>query len=436
MKFCDTVPMTKDDRRQTTDQPLPVSTILSRTIGVLVIFGFGFVIGSSGETSAAGMLQAVEARFGNIEDTPAEQLELDALWQAWSLLETKFVATENVPTDADKIEGLIRGLADSYGDPYTQFFNQEELEIFNNSVDGETFTGVGMEVGVREGLLRVVAPLKGSPAELAGLKPDDIIFNIDGEPSAELSIDQAISKIRGPEGTIVTLTILRQGVREPLVIDIARDVIDVPTIRWQELKDDKVFLISIYSFSANLNQDFRDALVAYEKSNAQGLVIDLRNNPGGYLNSAVEIGSWFTDPGQILVKEQSEANSKTPLANNEGKVYRSKGYLSQKTRNQPLVILVNGGSASASEILAGIIKDYNLGEVVGQQTFGKGSVQELIPLEGGNAIKITTARWLTPAGVSISEGGLSPDIEIVDDPDTVEIDEQLQRAIQEVLNRR
>lgn len=408
------------------DQSSRATKFISRLLVLVLIFTIGFAAGSSQSTLAAGLWNSISAKMGDLTGTPAEELDLGTLWQAWSLLDSRFVTSGDLPSEEDLIGGLIKGLAESFEDPYTQYFNQEELERFNESVGGGSFSGVGMEIGETDGFLQVVAPLKGTPAYKAGIKPGDIIISIDEFNAQELSVDEAINLIRGPVGSAVTLTIIRKNIREPITFEITRNNIQVPVI--QTKVADSVFVISLYSFSADLPEKFRAALQEYSRSNTRGLIIDVRNNPGGYLNSAIELGSWFTPGGSVLVREQSGQSG----SSGSEEVYRSKGYELGILEQKPVVVLVNGGSASASEILAGILKDYDQAEIIGEATFGKGSVQELIPLRDGSAIKITTSRWLTPLGVSISEGGLDPDVNIEDNPETDD-DEQLNKAISIIL---
>jgi len=390
---------------------------------VVLLFPVGFAAGSNYGLSSATSLNTIDGETMVVSGTPAQGLDLRPLWQAWSLLESKFVSTEDDPSGQEKVEGLIEGLADAYNDPYTQFFNAEELSRFNEAVEGSSFSGVGMEIGsTDDGLLRVVAPLKNTPAYKSGIKSGDIIMQIDETNALDISVDEAISLIRGPVDTTVSLTVAREGTRQPLIFEIIRQNIDIPVL--QTKVQDDVFIIEVYTFSADLGDKFRDALKEYEASKSTGLIIDVRNNPGGYLQSAVELGSWFTDNNEILVREKSERS-----VTEKERLYRSKGYQLDKLSDYQVVVLVNRGSASASEILAGILQDYGQAVVVGENTFGKGSVQELIPLDNDSAIKITTARWLTPKGRSISEGGLEPDILIADNPDTIEIDEQLVKAL-------
>ena len=395
-------------------------------VSLILIFTFGFLFGSNRDLSAANALDKLQV--STAAGTPAEDINLDTLWQAWSLLESKFVTTQNEPDLEVKIQGLIDGLAESYGDPYTEYFTPEELASFNENVDGGSFGGVGMEVGETDGgLIRVVAPLRDSPAQKAGIMSGDVILSIDGINVLNSSVDEAINLIRGEVGTEVELTLARESEREPLVVTVIRDDIQIPVLQTQI--NDGVFIIEIYTFSADLPNRFRQALREYSESGATGLIIDVRNNPGGYLNSAIELGSWFADAGEILLREKSER-----LGESDEKLFRSKGYELGILNERPIVVLVNQGSASASEILAGILQDYDLAEIVGEQTFGKGSVQELIPLQDGSAIKITTSRWFTPKGSSISEGGLTPDVVISDDPETAEVDEQVVAAIEILTN--
>lgn len=404
-------------------------SILPQLLSIFLVFVIGFGVGTYKDSLAAGSMDQFRFLFGDLDGTPAEVLDLEPLWQVWNLLETRFVTTDSEPTAQEKVEGLIRGLADSYNDPYTEFFNEEELLRFNENLEGSSFSGVGMEIGLtKDGLLRVVAPLPETPADRAGIKAGDIIMKIDDTNALDISIDEALSLIRGPEGSQVELTIAREGERQPLVFAVTRNTIDIPILRTRI--EDEVFIISLYSFSVDVNDKFRDALNQYRDSDTRGLIVDLRNNPGGYLNSAVELGSWFVSAGEVLVREKSER-----IGADGEKLYRSKGYHADILSKKPVVVLVNQGSASASEILAGIISDYEVGTVVGEPTFGKGSVQELVPVKNRSAVKITTARWFTPSGVSISDNGLEPEVVIKDDPATVDIDEQLELAIQEILSK-
>lgn len=328
--------------------------------------------------------------------------DLLEFWKVWDLLEEKFaVSSTSVSlSDEDRVRGAIEGLVSSYDDPYTVYLPPEDAEKFDQNIAGN-FSGVGMEVGLRNGLVTVIAPLPDTPAERAGIVAGDVITKIDEKTTEKMSIDEAVSLIRGEKGTSVLLQIYREGETEFLDIAVVRDTINVPTVKYEQLNDS--FSIAIYSFNAVAETQVAEALEVYEKSNAKSLIIDLRGNPGGYLQSAVAIASYFLPAGKVIVKEEFSDS-----ALNE--VFRSRGRQAHTFNPQNLVVLVDNGSASASEILAGALKDHKVATIIGSQTFGKGSVQELVKLDDGSSLKVTVARWLTPNGASISEGGLAPDI--------------------------
>lgn len=330
--------------------------------------------------------------------------DLTEFWKVWDLLEEKFAtgSTTKDVSDEERIRGAINGLVDSYDDPYTVYFPPEDAESFNETIAGN-FSGVGMEVGLREKLITVIAPLSGTPAEKAGIIAGDVIVRIDEESTEDMRIDEAVSLIRGEKGTVVKLQIYREGEKEFIDISITRDTIDIPTVKTELIG--KTFIISLYSFNAVAEAKVQAGLKEYLDSGADKLIVDLRGNPGGYLQSAVAIASYFLPAGKVVVKEEFGESSRDD-------VFRSRGRQIQLFTPQNLVVLVDGGSASASEILAGALKDHGVATIIGSQTFGKGSVQELMGLNGGGSLKVTVARWLTPNGTSISKGGLSPDIVI------------------------
>jgi carboxyl-terminal processing protease len=349
-------------------------------------------------------------------------------WEVWKLLDEKYVITkdqEATTTAQDRVWGAIQGMTDSLGDPYTVFLPPEDTKDFEENISGN-FQGVGMEIGIKDGILSVISPLKGSPAEKAGLKTGDKIITIDGEPALDLSTDQAVKLIRGAQGTIVKISVLREGNSKPIDFEIMRAVIDIPTVE-TEIKED-VFVISLYNFYAQAHSKFNEALKEFIKSKKQKLILDLRGNPGGYLDVAVNMASWFLPLGKPVVREDF---GDTRAEN----IYRSKGY-DIFTDNLKMVILVDGGSASASEILAGALQEYNIAKLVGTKTYGKGSVQELVPVTKDTSLKVTIAKWLTPYGKSISEGGLTPDFEVkITEADyKADKDPQMDKAI-EILSQ-
>lgn len=395
---------------------------------ILVLFlGLSFVLGVSfGQKypNSAGLFS--DNTINRINDTSSttEVVDMQPFWQVWKLLDEKYVATKKVvstTTPQDRIWGAIQGMTNSLGDPYTVFMPPTDATEFKESIEG-SFEGVGMEIGVKDGALSVVSPLKGSPAEKAGIKTGDKIITIDGKPSLDLTTEKAVKLIRGPKGTTVKIGVLRNGGAKPLNFEIVRAVIDVPTIK-TEIKGD-VFVISLYNFFAQAQTQFNDALKDFVSSGKTKLVLDLRGNPGGYLDSAVNMASWFLPLGKPIVREDFGGN----IGEN---VYRSKGYDIFK-ENLKMIILVDNGSASASEILAGALQEYNIAKLVGVKTYGKGSVQEFLSITKDTSLKVTVAKWLTPSGKSISEDGLTPDYEVkITDADVkAEKDPQMEKALE------
>jgi carboxyl-terminal processing protease len=293
--------------------------------------------------------------------------------------------------------------------------------MFQDDISGN-FEGVGMEIGVgKEGQLTVISPLKGTPADRAGIRPGDIIIGINETPTDGMTTDEAVKMIRGPKGTEVKFRMLREGT--VIEITVVRAVIDVPTIETEHDTSNGIYTISFYSFTANSAQKFNEALAAFRKTGTTKLIVDLRGNPGGYLDSAVAIASRFLPKGTEIVTEDYKGKR-------ENLVHRSNG-TGGVPEGTEVVILINQGSASASEILAGALQDSGRATLIGTRSFGKGSVQELVEI-GGGALKVTVARWLTPSGRSISDGGLHPDIEVertLEDFDAGR-DPQMDRAVQ------
>ncbi|NDE68139.1 S41 family peptidase [bacterium] len=363
----------------------------------LVIFGLGVSAGrhSSSESEIMANHPAVNASLVTDE-------QFAPFWKVWSILNDRYVAaTTSATSTQEKIYGAMRGLAASEGDPYTMFFPPVENATFKEDITGN-FEGVGMEIGIKDGVITVVAPIKNSPAERAGVRTGDKIIKINGTSTADFAVEQAVKRIRGPKGTTVTITIYRDGVEGTLEKKITRDIIDIPTIETE--KKDGVFIIHFYSFTSQSPDLFRGALREFIASNSNKLIIDLRGNPGGYLDAAWDIASWFLPPGKVVVTEDFGKKA-------EPNIYRSKGY-NIFNSNLKLAILVNGGSASAAEILAGALHEHGIATLVGTKTFGKGSVQELIPITSDTSLKVTIARWLTPEGHNLSHDGLVPDVEV------------------------
>ncbi len=378
---------------------------------------------------SAGIMAGKHVTFGDVrahkEDVGVPQdIDLAPLWTAWSLLEEKFVPLSGAKITAkeDRVWGIIEGLANSYNDPYTVFLSPEKAASFEEDISGE-FGGIGVEIGLRNNVITVIAPLKGTPAEQAGLRAGDSIVEINGTSTQGMTIDDAVNTIRGEVGTPVTLTVAREDENEFLTIEIVRDTIEIPTLE-SELRDDGVFVLSLYNFGGTANREIRNALRTFNESGADKLLIDLRGNPGGYLDVAVEMASWFLPVGKVIVTEDYGDPERAIT-------HRSKGYDIMKD-SWRIAILVNEGSASASEIVAGALQEHGVAVLIGEATFGKGSVQELVDVTETTALKITIARWLTPNGLSISNNGLSPNLEVGFSADDYEvgIDNQFETAIQ------
>lgn len=367
-----------------------------------VLFGVGALGYSFGQKSVRSEKNGVVGLINKTSNT-TETVDFEAFWKTWNIINDRFVPIATTTSDQQKVYGAIAGLAGSLQDPYTVFFPPAEKKEFEEQVSGQ-FEGVGMEVGMKDGIVTVVAPLKGNPAERAGMKTGDKILKIDDTVTAGMTVDDAVRRIRGKQGTIVRLTVYREGVKDPFEVSIIRDKISVPTVEGI-LRDDKVFVIRVHNFSGVVVDQFREALRDFVVSGSTRLVVDLRSNPGGYLEAAVEMASWFLPQGVVVVSEDRGGKG-------TAETFRSKGYDAFGDSIQ-IVVLVDGGSASASEIFAGALRDHGRATLIGTKTFGKGSVQELVPITADTALKLTIAHWLTPNGSSISGNGLTPDYEVV-----------------------
>lgn len=372
---------------------------------VLIIFGALVIIGIS---FLGGVFYGYENRPGvekvlNVagKENPPQLADVDfnLFWDVWSKLEDKYV-------DKDKIDrknlvlGAVKGLVGATGDPYTEFLPPAENKQFQEDIKG-SFGGIGAEIGIRKGTLTIIAPLEDSPADKAGLAAGDKILQVDDKPTADLALDAAVRLIRGTPGTEVKLLVLRDSFDRPKDFKIVRDIIKVKIVTTEKLADG-IFVIKLHHFTENAASEFRKAVQEFADSGSKKLVFDLRNNPGGFLTVAVDITSWFLPAGEVVARER--------FADGSEDLYRSSGY--RYLEDVPIVVLTNEGSASASEIVAGALRDVRGIKLVGAKTFGKGSVQEVMPLQGGSSLKVTIAKWLTPKGVEINGIGLEPDVKV------------------------
>lgn len=366
---------------------------------------------------------------------PADKQNLDfsLFWEVWDRLEKNYIDKKALDRN-QMVLGAIQGMVASLGDPYTAFLKPSENKELKEDLNG-SFEGVGIQLGYKENQLAVIAPLTGTPAYKAGVKAGDLILKIDDQPTTGISADEAMRKIRGPKGTKVKLSLMHTDEKEPYEVEIVRDTIVVPSVEVEFVTTEtqkrteaqKVIAhLKLMKFGDRTAEEWDKAVgeIANHKPSVSGVILDLRNNPGGYLTGSVFIASEFVGSGVIVQQEHANGTKETFSVNRPGRIL-----------NQPLVVLINEGSASASEIVAGALQDYKRAKIVGTKSFGKGTIQEAEDLPGGAGLHITTARWLLPQGGSIDKKGITPDNEVKDDPKTSEIDEQLQKAI-EVLGVR
>jgi len=375
---------------------------ISFALVAVIAFSAGLVMGNNGSTPAS-VISRIPIVGDGLDATPDNSVDFTDFWKAWNALDSNFVithASSTLPSTKDRLFGAISGLASSYGDPYTVFFPPKEAKEFADTISG-SFAGVGMEIDIKDSVLTVIAPLKGTPAEKAGIKAGDQIAAIDGKSTDGLAVDEAVSKIRGPVGTVVNLSIIRAG--ELLNIEITREIIQVPETEDGLDAESGVYHIALYEFTSNSADLFDQAFDRFKTTGSKKLIIDLRGNPGGYLDAAVDIASHFIPKGATVVTE--DFDGKAP-----SQPHTSIGYNDTPTGTK-IVVLIDGGSASASEIFAGALQDTKIATLIGTKSFGKGSVQSLMDLDGGS-LKITVARWVTPAGHWIMGNGVTPDIEV------------------------
>lgn len=371
-------------------------------LGVLVGAGGMFVGLELTEDPAPKEAEAIPT-FGNVfqsEEEQASEIEgFDKFKQALELISTKYV--EDVDEE-ELLEGAIQGMLSTLEDPYSVYMDKETAAQFSQSLDS-SFEGIGAEVGMQEGRVTIVSPFKGSPAEKAGLQPNDQIVSIDGENVEGLDLHETVLKIRGKKGTKVAIEVVRPNTREKLTFDVVRDEIPLETVfgSTKDYQGKKVGYIQITSFSENTAKDFKETLTKLEKDNIEGLVLDVRGNPGGYLQSVEEILKEFVTKDQPYIQIQER--------NGDKKRYFST--LSEK-KDYPVSVLIDKGSASASEILAGALKEASGYDIVGVTSFGKGTVQQAVPMGDGSNIKLTLYKWLTPEGNWIHKKGVEPTIKV------------------------
>lgn len=401
------------DEKRSSKAKFAIAIIISIVLLTLV-FGVGMIVGFKRRPAIEKMANVLSKET----DKPAA-VDFSVFWEVWAKLQEKYVDKDK--TDPQKQTwGAVSGMVKSLGDPYTVFLPPAETKQFQEDLKGE-FGGIGTELGMRKGVITVITPLKGSPAERAGIKAGDKIIKVDDTVTADFTLEQIVQLIRGEKGKPVRITILRDSLEEPKEFTIIRETIVIPTIETKTLSDG-IFYIHLFNFNESSTREFRNAVKEFMNTGSGRLALDLRGNPGGFLHAAVDIASWFLPAGEIVARER--------FADGSEDEYRSSGR--RILEKIPVVVLINQGSASASEILAGALRDKRKIKLVGEKSFGKGSVQELVNFDKGASLKVTIAKWLTPSGHTLEGEGLEPDIKVeIKKEDTDEgRDPQLDKALE------
>lgn len=404
-------------------QPTHRSRLWLAALALFLAFAAGIVIGRAWQVRSAIVTDTGAVDIVRVMDlygaTRTDAVAFEQFWTIWDKIKEKYV---DQPVDeVELFYGALQGVVKGLEDPYSLYFPPKKAKEFAKDLSG-AFEGIGAEIGIRDGQLVIIAPLPSSPAEQAGIKPGDKIFRIDDEDTIGMTIAEAVLKIRGERGSIVTLTVTQNGFDSLREVSVVRDTITVPTVDW-EMKEDAIAYVRISYFNQDTWQEFDKAIRELLRQSADGVVLDLRSNPGGFLETSIAVASEWVPYGPI-VREKGRDDNET--------VHSTVG--SHRLTDMPTVVLVDGASASASEIVAGALQDYDAATVVGQKTFGKGSVQDFEVFPDGSALKLTIARWFTPKEQQIDQEGIAPDIVIeemfveTDDSDDV-IDIGLQEAI-------
>ena len=408
------------------------ATIAGAFVAMILLagaFSGGFIVGHL--SPARGQLPVINDLnpFNTNTDPTSEQQaatpgELQTLfvpfWEAWNIVHEQFV--DQPVDDTVLMQGAIRGMMEALGDDYTYYMEPQVFESETLSLQG-SYEGIGAYVDVEGDYLTIISPIEGSPADEAGLQPGDKIIAIDGEDMTGVAPEEVRQKVLGPDGSEVTLTIAREGEQGPLEFVITRSKIVISSAEGRML-DDGIGYVDINTFGDNTTQELRQALDELMAQNPRGLIIDLRNNGGGYLSTSIEVSSEFIEDGVVLYEQFGDGRREEYSATGNG-----------RATEIPLVVLINEGSASASEILAGALQDYDRAKLVGMQSFGKGSVQIRQPLSNQGAARVTIAKWLTPDERAIEDVGLTPDVivEMTQEDFDAELDPQLDAAVETLL---
>ncbi|MCR4263365.1 MAG: S41 family peptidase [Candidatus Roizmanbacteria bacterium] len=425
------------------DKSVRFSVSLSTIRTVILIVAFSLLSGGGGywlgthEVDVSWEGYTPHAAVINTTAPENQAVDFSLFWEVWDRLEQHYIDEEQI--DPEKmVYGAIKGMTASLDDPYTVFLPPEDNLKAREDLEGE-FTGIGAQLGMKDERIVVIAPLKGMPAEAAGVQAGDFVISVDGVDTFGWTVPEAVEKIRGPKGEKITLSLFREGQDAPFDVEIIRDTIEVPTVETEYADTvaqgtteqepanfkDGIAIIRLHQFGEKTNRQWDEAVNEIIKTcNAgtvacEGVILDVRNNPGGFLDGSVYVASEFLKDGLVVTQEHSSGQSMDYTVNRQGKLL-----------TQPLAVLINKGSASASEIVAGALKVRGRATIVGETSFGKGSVQERIELPHNAGLHVTTAKWILPDGSWINKVGVTPDVEVTDDPNTADVDEQLDKAIE------
>lgn len=391
---------------------------------ILLAFVLGLIVGNGSNPTVKGNLNKQEdGQVFNKKARPeflSKDVNFNIFWETWEIIEKNYV--RQPVSETELLYGAITGSVASLGDLHTVFFDPQTTKEFTEELQGK-FEGIGAEIAIKKDRLTIVAPLPDSPAENAGLRSGDKVYEINGEDTTGISLDYAVSKIRGPKGTEVILTIGRESLEDLQEIEIIRDTIRIQSVKYEVL-DNNIIHLKVRYFNGDTASDFNNAVLEIINKNPRGIIFDLRNNPGGFLETSIEVASEWVEDGVVVYERLSD-----------GKLKKHKAKGRARLKDFPTVVLINEGSASGSEIVAGALQDYGLAILIGEQTFGKGSVQSLFDLSDGSTIKLTTAEWLTPNENTIDGDGIEPDIEIelTEEDFSSDLDPQLDKAIEILL---
>lgn len=389
----------------------------------VVSFGLGLLVGQTivvrkQITNEEGKVEISKVVNLNRSLNRTDSVEFTQFWDVWDRIKEKYVNSKDIK-DVDLFYGAIQGLVYALGDPYSLYMVPKMADEFIKDLSGE-FEGIGAEIGIKDNQLMVISPLTDSPAEKAGLRPGDKIISINNESTFGMDVNTAVSKIRGKAGTEVSLTITRDGVNEAFEVKITRAKITVPSVTFS-WKGDKIAYVRILQFNEDTESIFDKYVRKIQQEGAKGIILDLRNNPGGFLDTAVMMASDWVESGMVVSEKAGDGTSRD-----------HETYGQHRLANLRTVVLVNGGSASASEIVAGALQDHKKAVIVGEKTFGKGSVQDLESFPDGSALKITVAEWHTPNGNNINKEGIKPDIEFREEWENEKVgeDRMLDKALE------